>query len=385
LKVTRVLIFIDWFLPGTASGGPVRSIANMLQHLNEGFEFYVVTRNTDYQSDRPYEGIQSDIWVKFNAYTQVYYFSKAQLSKRQLKRLFTEINFDMAFINGIYSWYFSILPLYLLKSSNKSIVVSARGMLNSQAFSVKPLKKQAFLKLAKYIGLYRNINFHATNQDEKQSILTYLGQNTRVFIAPNLPRKMELSEPKEKLNTPRTFVSVGRIAKEKGTLTLLRALLQIETEMILDLYGPIYDRNYWETCQQIIEKMPNQITINYRGVIPGEQVPDVLSQYDFFVLLSEGENFGHAIFEAFSQGLPVIISNNTPWKDLLSKGLGWDLNIKNETYIINVLKSALEMPLATYQKWSEACILFAKEFNTKPELINQNKALFLNAIKNHNQ
>ena len=34
------------------------------------------------------------------------------------------------------------------------------------------------------------------------------------------------------------------------------------------------------------------------------------------LLPSLGENFGHAIFESFANAVPVIIGNNTPWRDI---------------------------------------------------------------------
>ena len=44
----KVLITIDWFLPGTKSGGPVRSYANMIAYFKNEFDFYIITRDTDY-------------------------------------------------------------------------------------------------------------------------------------------------------------------------------------------------------------------------------------------------------------------------------------------------------------------------------------------------
>ena len=157
----KILITIDWFLPGTKSGGPVRSYANMLDHLGDYYDFYVVTRDTDFLSNEVYKGIQSNAWNKINNYTQVYYFSKNTLNRNNLKELFQNTVFDVAYINGIYSWYFSILPIILLKNHPK-VLVSARGMLNPQAFTVKPLKKKVYLAIANMVNLYKNVRFHAT-------------------------------------------------------------------------------------------------------------------------------------------------------------------------------------------------------------------------------
>ena len=58
----KILITIDWFLPGTKSGGPVRSYANMLDHLGAYYDFYIVTRDTDFLSDEVYSNIESNAW-----------------------------------------------------------------------------------------------------------------------------------------------------------------------------------------------------------------------------------------------------------------------------------------------------------------------------------
>ena len=44
---------------------------------------------------------------------------------------------DSILINGVYSWYFSILPLLILKKKGIKKIISTRGMLNPQAFSSK--------------------------------------------------------------------------------------------------------------------------------------------------------------------------------------------------------------------------------------------------------
>ena len=56
----KILISIDWFLPGTKSGGPVRSYANLIDHFKGDFEFYIVTRDTDYCETVPYRQIKQN-------------------------------------------------------------------------------------------------------------------------------------------------------------------------------------------------------------------------------------------------------------------------------------------------------------------------------------
>ena len=378
-KKVKILITIDWFLPGTLSGGPVRSYANLIEYLKEDFEFYIITRNTDYGSTEAYKGITPNKWVSFNESTKIYYISESKLIKAHLKTIISDLEFDIAFINGIYSWYFSILPIFILKKEHKPIIVSARGMLNSQAFSVKRKKKKIYLAIARLLGIYKGVKFHATNLDEAKCIKAEIGLNASVQVAPNLPRKLsnQQTDKKNKSN-PTRFVNIARIAVEKGTLTLLSALKDIKEPMELDLYGPIYDSVYWDNCKTVISELPNYIKVTYKGVLESEEVPLTLTEYDFFALLSEGENFGHAILEAFSAGLPVLISNKTPWKNLENQHLGWDINLKNRTEILNALNVAISMKSEDYIKWSESAYQHAKTFIENPELIEQNKALFLN-------
>ncbi|TXE09287.1 glycosyltransferase family 4 protein [Gelidibacter salicanalis] len=376
MATKKILITIDWFLPGTNSGGPVRSYANLIAHLDKGFEFLIVTRNSDFGSTIPYDGITPNTWTNFNEYTKVFYCSPDYLSRVNLKHLFNNTQFDVAYINGIYSWYFSILPVILIK--NKPVIVSARGMLNPQAFSVKSTKKIAFIKLANIYGLYKKVRFHATNKNEAHHIESLINAQKGVSIAPNLPRKIDSANRTLAVKQqPIRFVNLARISVEKGTLNMLKAFSNVTQPLILDLYGPIYDAAYWEKCQNAIATLPDHIEVNYKGIIDSEQVPNTLAKYDFFVLLSEGENFGHAILEALSVGLPVLISDQTPWRELTQKKIGWDLNLKNDSDIKHTFQTAVHMSDADYKIWSEAAFNYAEQFIENPKVLEQNKALFL--------
>ena len=68
----------------------------------------------------------------------------------------------------------------------------------------------------------------------------------------------------------------------------------------------------------------------------------ILSQYDAFILLTKGENFGHSIYESLSVGTPVIITNKTPWSfDESSHPPGWVINYDNHGIDIDSLKQTI--------------------------------------------
>ena len=174
----KILIFIDWFLPGINSGGPVRSYFNMISHLEEEFDFYIITRNKDYCSNKIYDNVISNNWNVFSKNCKIFYLSNKKIKKMQYLKIVNEISPDLIFINGIYSFYFSILPLLYFRNDN--VIVSARGMLSSQAFTSKGFRKKIFLKLFSFLGIYNKITFHATNMKEKISILKILGSKTNI-------------------------------------------------------------------------------------------------------------------------------------------------------------------------------------------------------------
>ena len=54
----RILIFIDWFLPAYKAGGPIRSIANLVDHLSESFKFYIITGDRDLGDENSFNDIK---------------------------------------------------------------------------------------------------------------------------------------------------------------------------------------------------------------------------------------------------------------------------------------------------------------------------------------
>src|SRR5579864_6807365 len=64
MRPRRVLMFLDYYLPGFKAGGPVRAVSNMVDLLGEEFEFCLVTRDHDLTDKKRYPGITPGRWVK---------------------------------------------------------------------------------------------------------------------------------------------------------------------------------------------------------------------------------------------------------------------------------------------------------------------------------
>jgi len=375
---TKILIFIDWYLPGYKAGGPIRSVDNFVEHFSDKFTFYILTTDTDYLETKPYKNIKSNKWIKRSENVNIFYFSKDFLKIKNIKNAIKFIDFNTIYINGIYSWYFSILPIILFK--NKKIIVASRGMLSKHTFSSKQTKKKVFIYIVNLLKFYKNIIFQTTSKTEKTEIENIIKNKKAVIEIPNLPpyiKNIKFNSIK-KQKSELKFVSIARISKEKNTLFAIKCLADYKYfgNISFDIYGSIYQKDYWEKCKKVIETLPTNIKVNYKKEISNNLVINLLSSYHFLFLPSKGENFGHSILESFIAARPVIISNNTPWKNLEEKKIGWDISLTNKNKFKETIQYCIDIQQEEYNQMSKNAFEFAKSYTNNSEIINKTKNLF---------
>ena len=377
----KILVFIDWYLPGYRGGGPIQSCANLIAHLNDSYDFYVVTRDTDYCETQPYQGIKSNEWNTLANGTKIFYISNDNLKGSTIQKIIQETEFDVGYVNGVYSLYFSFLPLfYLRRNGAKKIVLASRGMLAESAINVKKVKKKIYLALIKILGLFANITFHATTEAEIMDIKNVAGTSSKILVAPNLPKKENQKEwfQKQKNVGSLRLINIARIAPEKNLKYALEILERVKTEIEFDFYGPVYDQDYYQECAALIKKLPNNIHVNYKNSIPSELVNATFQNYHAMFMPTRGENFGHIILESLTVGCPVIISNQTPWKNLQEKKVGYDLSLSQPEKFVQAIEKFAAMSQSEFDDWSKAAMNFGNDFINNPEILKQNLLLFSN-------
>lgn len=373
------MVFIDWFLPGDKAGGPIRSCANLIDHLGKEFDFSVITRNTDYTSETPYDSVTSDAWNILPDGKRVYYISAAQLTRPVIEKLLHEETYDAVYLNGIWSQPFTAWPLRVLKKMNSpaKVVVAVRGMLAPSALAIKAPKKRAFLAYAKLWGIFSNAVFHATSETEAAETRAVFGDKNEVIIAGNFPR-MQKTHPAAHVRKSERLrlVNVARIAPEKNTLGALEILSKVTVPLDADFFGAVYDPAYWKQCEKVLAAMPANVKVKFYPPADSAKIPELLSGYDFLFLPTRGENFGHIILEALQAGLPVLISDKTPWRNLESRHAGWDLPFSEQNRFVSVISILSEMDNATYGKWSQAALALAENYAAESGLLEANRRLF---------
>ena len=352
----KIFLLYPYYWPHFKAGGPVQSLFNLVTIFGGEFDFYILSLNKDIDGSEPQETLQLGKWSRGPNQENIYYASL--ISPYLIYAKMREVEPDVVSINGIFHWNTSLFGLIGAKLLGRNVILSPRGMLQAWALQRGRWKKNLYLALFKNI-LSKNEIWHATDQQEKEDIYKIFGSNQVVHIAANIPRHVSVfnSIAFPDIHQKIKLVFLSLINPNKNLHLIIEAVKSAGDKYSLDIYGPVADGKYWLECQKAMEGVSD---ITYRGSVPPWDVPGILSQYHFFVLPTQGENFGHAIFDALSSSVPVIISRNTPWSDIDKDGAGFYLDLQENKSIDTILCAISKMTPEDYHKYR----ISAHEYST---------------------
>ena len=354
-----ILTFVSWYFPGFKAGGPMQSIANLVDHLGDEYTFRIVTRDRDMGDGKPYVDIHPGTWHTIGK-ARVYYLPPELQHLHQFVRLLRKTPHDILYLNSFFDLRFTTLPLLarcLSLAPRCPTVLALRGEFSIGALTLKANKKRAFTVVSRAIGLHSGLTWQASTEHEATDIRRTLGSVARdIRIASNLPRRVPPIAEKAPRNPgdPLRVVFLSRISPKKNLLFALEVLAYVRAPLKFSIYGPKEDSEYWRRCESAIKVLPPNIRAEYCGPVNPEQVIPTLSRHDLFFLPTLGENYGHVIAEAFQAGLPVLLSDQTPWRDLDAAGLGRDLPLEQKEafarYIEEIAAQSPEQAQAMRQR-----------------------------------
>ena len=380
----QILSFIDWYEPAFKAGGPVRSMVNLVNLLKGNAALFVMCGNKEI--DGTLLNIEYNQWTKGNQGEQVFYTSTPSL--KQLKSWKKENPNGVFHINGIYSLKFSILPLLFAKYffPKTKVIVSPRGMLNKGALEIKSSKKQVFLTLAKLLGLFKKVTWHATSDEEKSRIKNVFPSVNPIQVLSNVPVAPSKTESRPpKIKGQLKMYTATRVVPIKKLETILKALTQfpVQAPIVFDVYGPIEDKHYADSLQELAKNITD-FELNFKGSIEPHKLQQSTANYHLFCLPSANENFGHSIYEAFAAACPVLISDQTPWKNLYPQKVGFDLPLAELQPFSNAISMFTNMTQQEWEEWSNASLQFAKQHYLKEEWLHSYLTLFANNEREQN-
>lgn len=381
-----ILVLTGCYLPGYLGGGPLRTISNIVDNLHGDFDFCILTSDRDLGEATPYPGIDGAVWHPVgNAWVR--YLSPADQRPANLWRVIAETNHDLLYLNSFFSPRFTIGPLLgrrLGRLPRRPVLLAPRGEFSSGALDLKRLKKRVYLSVAKLGGLVQGVHWEATSPWETADIVRTIGP----IAQPNIIEANNLSSPPPELlpelatNTAPTLhvAFVSRISPMKNLDYALAVLQQVVVPVVFNIYGPQEDRAYWAHCQTLISQLPTHVQAVYHGPLTPGQVSGAMAANDLFFLPTRGENFGHVIAEALSVGTPVLISDQTPWRDLAAAGLGHDLPLAEPGAFVRVIEATAALDLVQRREQRVRAHAAMRQRWVTSQDVADNRAMFRRAL-----
>jgi glycosyltransferase involved in cell wall biosynthesis len=377
----KILMFTDWYEPGFKAGGPIQACKNVVASLKDEYDFFILCSDRDLGDKTPYEDVLVNQWLEKEGGVRIWYASPNFMRRRLLLGLFQDIKPDFVYFNSMYSFRFTLLPLWVLLKSrfHGKIILAPRGMLHKGALKIKYVKKSLFLKLFLLVGWSRKIIFQATDEQEKKDIQYFFTGRANLSVVEDIPTLNGQSwEGIRKTTGSVRCVFLSRIHPKKNLHYFLNLLKEVSPglEVIFDIYGSEDHPDYAEQCKKIVTTLPPNVKVRFMGGITFNKVFDTLRKYHLFILPTLGENYGHAIFEALTTGLPVLISDQTPWRNLEQMKVGWDIPLFKKEKFLEALAEAGGWNQQEYNKWSENSYAFARDYMRSLNALSKYKQLF---------
>jgi glycosyltransferase involved in cell wall biosynthesis len=312
-------------------------------------------------------GIEVDEWNLWKD-AKVYYSSAPLASPSLLRRIVRRTAPDMLYLNSFFSTT-TIAVLFLRRLGilpRLPVLLAPRGEFSQGALWLKSAKKQAYIAVARRLGLFAGVAWHVSSATEAADLRRVFLKAENVYVAPNLLSSSgDAKRTIQKRIDNARLVHIARITPKKNLLGAIQYLQSMSGKLTFHIYGPIEDRQYWSSCLDAASRLPGNVEFSYRGELPHHRVAETFADYHFMLLPTLGENFGHSIAEELQQGCPVLVSDQTPWRNLKAAGVGWDLSLDEPGQWSRALEECLNMDNEAYQEMSQRCRGFAENWVTE--------------------
>jgi len=342
-----ILTFIGNYLPGYKAGGILRTTVNRVDYLCNEFEFWIVTRDRDLGENKPYPDIKINQWQPVGN-AMVYYLPPQSTTVKDILNLIIRTPHDVLYLNSFFdSFTIKVLFIRSLGWVNfEHVIVAPWGEFAWASLKQKYLKKIVFIQVARLFRLYKEVTWQASSDFEAQDIINVMKiKANAIHVAFDFPIKNIPDIFPEVIFQPSSsyadlrIVFLSRISREKNLDYALKVLSKVNARVRFDIYGPAENTTYWKECQEFIRQLPTNVKVTYYGSVnPPKQVLNIFSSYDLFLFPTGGEAYGHVIAESLIAGTPVLISKETPWRNLQDDGLGWDIDLAQTDSFVEIIE-----------------------------------------------
>ena len=209
------------------------------------------------------------------------------------------------------------------------LVISPRGMMSDWAWHHHQWRKQLAQRFV-HPGAFAGANgWHATSEDEAAEI-GRRGFSQPVCVAPNgveAPTAEEVAHAHEVWTHHCPAVAARPVAlfysrfhRKKRLLELLDLwIAEAPVDWLLLVAG--IPQEY--SVADLEEHVQREAGAGRIAVVDSRSLPPPYAVASLFLLPSHTENFGLVIAEAMAWGVPVLVTDTTPWAGVAAQQAGW--------------------------------------------------------------
>jgi len=187
-----------------------------------------------------------------------------------------------------------------------------------------------------------------------------------IAVIPNAVEKETLlrnrpSNKKDKEDGIVRILTVGRLTKQKGIEYLIEglSLLGKDEKYRLDIVG---DGTLKMALAEKADHYGMRQNVIFHGWIDRNKLSDLYQKADIFVLLSLDEGMSNVLLEALSSALPIIATDISANRPLISDGVnGFLVPVKDKVAVAEKLSRLMKNP-ELRNRFSEESIKIAKDF-----------------------
>lgn len=374
----KVLVFVDYYLPGFKGGGPVHSVSRLIETLSSEMDFFVFTRDRDLGDAEPYSTVTVGDWAKHQGIA-TFYAEPEQTNSRTILAAIRDVHPDVIYLNSYFSKF--TRAVLMLRARGKlpgiAVVVAPRGEFSPGALKLKAAKKKIYLNVARVAGLHDGLTWHLSSDRELSDARAALSCEPHSFIKPPDLAVIETELPDRlKTSGSASFAFISRIGPKKNLLGAIEMLRKVRGQVSFTIYGPIEDAAYWSQCEAAMASLPANVECIHAGAIVPAEVVERLSEHHFFLFPTLGENFGHVIAEALGAGCPALLSDQTPWTYIEAKHCGWTIPLADAEGWQRALEECVSMTNDEFTMMSEAARTYVQELANQESGAQRSKQMF---------
>ncbi|WP_099248018.1 glycosyltransferase [Pelagimonas phthalicica] len=226
------------------------------------------------------------------------------------------------------------------KRVDGAVMISPRGMLDPWALQNSGWKKRIVAQLFENENLRRATCLHALNASEAASMRAY-GLTNPIAVIPNgiTPLTSQPDHPRPALlgeDERKTLLFLGRLHPKKGVNELLQAfaLARQQDSGFAKRWRLVVagwdDGGFDVQPQTLAADLSLGDAVIFPGPLLGEDKAAMLTHSDAFILPSYSEGLPMSVLEAWSYGLPVLMTEACNLPEGFEHNAAWKITSKPE-------------------------------------------------------